>query len=141
MRLHQISTSLWKLQERAGIPQEVFWHVYLYEVMTSKDQPSSVRQTNPRASSAKNSKAIQNEPMHELCHTVYGVRFIFFLNVTCLLQQNILSPICFNKIFFHMSTSTDILQTVPGHQDICSSVSVRKTFTFICFNKTSYNIT
>ena len=38
MRLHQIGNSLWKLQETAGMPQEVIWHVYFYEVMTSKDQ-------------------------------------------------------------------------------------------------------
>lgn len=56
----------------------------------------------------------QGEPMPERPPIVCGVIFIFFLNITHLLQQNILSPVCPSK------TSYDITE-FPKEPEISTS--------------------
>lgn len=98
--------SHWKQPELAGIPQEVLWYFYLYEVKTSVNQQriktskefqgqesSAKAQRSPEMPSEKlHSITIQEEPLN-----VDRVPFIFFLNITQLLkhpcQQNIQLPL------------------------------------------------
>jgi hypothetical protein len=69
--------------ESAGIPREVFWHLFLYE--------------------GKTSKALQGIAMQECLLTVCGVLFIFFVNITQPLKHPLskashaLSHVRFNK--------------------------------------------
>ena len=90
--LHLVGSSPQKLQEAAGISQEVLCWVTLYEVTTSEYQQLHVRQTNKWASSVKTSVLEQVKPMPEPPHTVSGFIFMFLLSNMCSL-----TCVCFSK--------------------------------------------
>jgi hypothetical protein len=95
-----------------------------YEAMASKDQPHDASQIYTRASSVKTKDVDQDELTPEPPPTVCGVIFIFFLKITCplicLLQQNIVSPVCPSKTLYDITEFPKKLEISTSLYALCS---------------------
>jgi hypothetical protein len=87
-----------KLAVAAGsrIPWEVHWQVTVYEVMSSKDQQWGIRLRDPEHHYQTLTSWCKVNQSTSLVPPAVVI-FIFFLSITypftCLLQQNIISPV------------------------------------------------